>query len=71
MSLGESNCFTKGLFSLVGFKIHWLEYANVERSAGPSQWSFFSLARYAVSGITAFSMAPPAVHDGYYAARLS
>ena len=58
LSLGESNRFTKGLFSWVGFKTHWLEYANVERSAGSSQWSFFSLARYAVSGITAFSTAP-------------
>ncbi len=58
LSLGESNRFTKGLFSWVGFKTHWLEYANVERSAGSSQWSFFSLARYAISGITAFSTTP-------------
>ena len=58
LSLGESNRFTKGLFSWVGFKTHWLEYANVERSAGLSQWSFFSLARYAISGITAFSTTP-------------
>ncbi|MBP3884136.1 MAG: glycosyltransferase family 2 protein, partial [Olsenella sp.] len=58
LSLGESNRFSKGLFSWVGFKTHWIEYSNVERSAGSSQWSFMALARYAVRGITAFSAAP-------------
>lgn len=58
ISLGESNRFSKGIFSWVGFKTEWISYDNVERAAGETKWSFFGLTRYAVDGITAFSTAP-------------
>lgn len=58
ISLGESNRFSKGIFSWVGFKTEWISYDNVERAAGDTKWSFFSLARYAIDGITAFSTSP-------------
>lgn len=54
----EVNRFSKGLFSFVGFKQMWLEYENVERVAGESKWNFFSLFKYAIEGIVAFSTTP-------------
>ncbi len=58
LTLPEKGRFTKGIFSYVGFKTKWLEYENVERAAGSTKWSFFSLFKYAVDGIISFSVAP-------------
>ena len=57
-SLREYNRFSKGLFGWVGFKTEWLEYENVERVAGETKWSFFSLFSYSIEGIVAFSTKP-------------
>jgi glycosyltransferase involved in cell wall biosynthesis len=56
--LGEYERFSKGLFMWVGFKTKWIDYKNVNRVAGNTKWSFFSLFKYAVSGIVAFSTVP-------------
>lgn len=58
LSMGEYNRFSKGIFGWVGFKKKWLEYENVERAAGETKWSFWSLFIYALDGIVAFSTAP-------------
>lgn len=58
LSMGEYNRFSKGLFGWVGFKTKWLEYENIERAAGETKWSFWSLFVYALDGIMAFSTAP-------------
>ena len=58
LELGEYNRFSKGLFGWVGFQTKWLEYENVERVAGETKWSFWSLLVYAIDGILAFSTAP-------------
>lgn len=58
LSVGEYNRFSKGIFGWVGFKKKWLEYENVERVAGETKWSFWSLFIYALDGIVAFSTAP-------------
>lgn len=55
LSLGEYNRFSKGIFSWVGFKTKWIEYENVERSAGNTKWSVWKLFAYAMEGIVAFS----------------
>jgi len=47
-----------GIFGWVGFRKKWLEYENVERVAGETKWSFWSLFWYALDGITAFSTQP-------------
>jgi hypothetical protein len=39
LQMSEYNRFSKGIFSWVGFKTEWLEYENVERSAGETKWS--------------------------------
>jgi len=58
LSLSESERFSKGIFSWVGFETKWIPYENVERRAGTSKWNFRSLTRYALNGITAFSVKP-------------
>ncbi len=57
-SMRERNRFAKGIFGWVGFKTEWIEYENVERAAGETKWSFFSLLAYSVEGIVAFSTKP-------------
>lgn len=58
ISLPERNRFSKGILSWVGFKTTYLEYHNVERSAGTTSWSFLQLLNYAFDGIISFSDAP-------------
>ena len=58
LELSEVERFSKGIFAWVGFETKWLPYENVERAVGTSKWSFWGLFKYAVSGITSFSVAP-------------
>lgn len=58
LSLSEKQRFSKGIFAWVGFKTKWLPYENVERVVGTTKWSFWGLFKYAIDGITAFSVAP-------------
>lgn len=58
VSMGEYNRFSKGIFGWVGFRTKWLSYENVERVAGQTKWSFWSLFKYSLEGIIAFSSAP-------------
>ncbi len=61
LQMSEYNRFSKGIFSWVGFKTHWLEYLNKERAAGETKWSFFKLLLYSFDAIVAFSTAPLAI----------
>lgn len=56
--LSEVQRFSKGIFQWVGFNTSWIPYENVERPAGETKWSFKSLFKYALTGITSFSIAP-------------
>ena len=58
ISMPERIRFSKGIFPWVGFKTKWFEYENIERSAGNTKWSFWSLFLYSIDGITAFSSKP-------------
>lgn len=58
LSLGEYHRFSKGIFSWVGFNVHYMEYKAEERNSGKTKWSLTKLIRYAISGIIAFSTAP-------------
>ena len=58
ISMGEYNRFSKGIYGWVGFKTKWLPYVNVNRVAGETKWSFWSLLLYSIDGIVAFSTAP-------------
>lgn len=61
LQVTEYNRFSKGLFSWVGFQTKWISYDNVERKYGKTKWSFFSLFRYALDGIAAYSTVPLAI----------
>ena len=58
LSMSEYNRFSKGIFGWVGFKTKWLPYQNVERAAGQTKWSFWSLFKYSIDGIVNFSQSP-------------
>lgn len=58
LSLKEYNRFSKGIFSWVGFKTKYLDYHNVERVAGKTDWSTLKLFKYAMEGIADFSQVP-------------
>ncbi|MCI9439799.1 MAG: glycosyltransferase family 2 protein [Ruminococcus sp.] len=58
IEMGEYNRFSKGLFEWVGFRTKWLEYDNVERSAGDTKWTIWKLFLYSLEGITSFSAVP-------------
>ena len=57
-SLSEVERFSKGIFAWVGFETKWIPYENVERAVGTSKWSFKGLVKYAIDGITAFTVKP-------------
>lgn len=61
LSLSEYNRFSKGIFEWVGFKTEWISYENIERAAGKTKWSFWSLFKYSLDCILAFSTAPLAI----------
>lgn len=58
VSMEEAERFSKGIFSFVGFNTKWIPYTNVERTLGVTKWKLRSLLRYAIDGITSFSVAP-------------
>lgn len=58
VSMSETERFTKGIYSWVGFKNKWIEYENVERAAGTTKWSVRGLFKYAVSGFVGFATTP-------------
>ncbi|WP_342765931.1 glycosyltransferase family 2 protein [Methanobrevibacter sp. V14] len=58
LELNEYNRFSKGIFQWVGFKNKWLEYENIERINGETSWSFWSLFKYSIEAIVAFTTLP-------------
>ena len=61
LKMKESDRFSKGLYSWVGFSTKWVEYENVQRVAGETKWSTWRLFIYSLNGIMAFSAAPLAI----------
>jgi glycosyltransferase involved in cell wall biosynthesis len=58
LELGEVQRFSKGIFSWVGFNTKWISFKTVDRELGTTTWKFSSLFKYAIDGITCFSVAP-------------
>lgn len=56
--LPERNRFMKGLFAWVGFPTITLDYDRHPRLQGDSKWPYLKLWRFAIEGITGFSVAP-------------
>ena len=57
-ALDESSRFNKGLFSWIGFRSIGVPYAVADRAHGSSRWSFRTLLRFALDGLTSFSTLP-------------
>lgn len=58
LSLKETNRFSKGIFSWVGFNQTYIEYENRRRAAASSHWSFRKLLRYGIDGVVSFNVQP-------------
>lgn len=58
IELNEYHRFSKGIFSWVGFNVHYMPYEVQKRAHGDTSWSFKSLTRYAIDGFVGFSVAP-------------
>ena len=58
LEMNEYSRFSKGIFSWVGFRTKYLEYHNIERVAGKSDWTTWALFKYALTGIVDFSQTP-------------
>ena len=54
----ESQRYTKGYFSWIGFKKKEITYKRDARAAGVSKWNYFKLFDLAIEGIVSFSTAP-------------
>lgn len=54
----ESERYTKGMYSWIGFKKKEVEFDRGDRVAGESSWSYKQLFSLAIDGITSFSNLP-------------
>ncbi|NCD00156.1 MAG: glycosyltransferase [Bacteroidia bacterium] len=57
-TLRESNRYTKGMFSWIGFKKKEIFYDRDPRAAGETKWNYPKLFNLAIEGITSFTTAP-------------
>lgn len=58
LNMKEKNSFFRALSSWIGFKTIQVEFNVQERVEGESKWSTWSLIKYAISNVSAFSTAP-------------
>ncbi|MFZ3009404.1 MAG: glycosyltransferase family 2 protein [Candidatus Microsaccharimonas sp.] len=54
----ESQRYTKGMFSWIGFNKKEILYDRDERVAGTTKWNYRKLTNFAIDGITSFTTAP-------------
>ncbi|MGW1837774.1 glycosyltransferase [Streptomyces sp. NPDC002067] len=58
LTLPESNRFSKGIFSWIGFDTVTFRYRNAERAAGSSKWGSRRLLNYGIDGLLSFNNRP-------------
>ena len=54
----ESQRYTKGMYSWIGFKKKEITYNRDPRAAGTTKWNYIKLFNFAIDGITSFTIAP-------------
>jgi len=54
----ESQRYTKGMFSWIGYNKKELLYDRDPRAAGETKWNYLKLTNFAIDGITSFTTAP-------------
>jgi len=57
-SLRESQRYTKGMFSWIGFNKKEITYERDARAAGKTKWNYFQLVDLAIEGLTSFTTIP-------------
>lgn len=57
-SFPERQRYTKGMFSLIGFKKKEIEFDRDSRVAGQTKWNYFKLMDLAIEGIISFTILP-------------
>ncbi|QQS21811.1 glycosyltransferase family 2 protein [Candidatus Saccharibacteria bacterium] len=57
-SFRESERYTKGMFSWIGYKKKEILYDRDPRAAGETKWNYAKLINLAIDGITSFTTAP-------------
>lgn len=58
LALPEKNRFTKGIFSWIGFKTEYMYYNVEKRYSGKTKFSARAQIKYALTGITNYSIKP-------------
>ena len=73
LSLQETNRFSKGLFSWIGFKTAYLNYHNAPRAGGETKWGIRSLFNYGLESVISFNTKPlrMAIHLGLLTSMLA
>ncbi|MFB4419704.1 glycosyltransferase [Streptomyces sp. QL37] len=68
LSMPESNRFSKGIFSWIGFDTVSFRYRNSERAAGRSKWGSRRLLNYGIDGLLSFNNRPLrlAIYTGFW-----
>ena len=64
LDVKECYRFSKGIFSWVGFRTHFIPYVAQERNAGATTWSFWKLLKYALDGIISYTTFPLKIATG-------
>jgi len=54
----ESQRYTKGMFSWIGYKKKEITYERDARIAGETKWNYLKLLNFAIDGITSFTTSP-------------
>lgn len=57
-TMRETQRYTKGMYSWIGFKKKELLFDQQPRVAGTTKWNYLGLMRLAIEGITSFTTAP-------------
>jgi glycosyltransferase involved in cell wall biosynthesis len=58
IQIRESQRYTKGMFSWIGYKKKEITYNRDPRAAGQTKWNYPKLINFAIDGITSFTTAP-------------
>jgi glycosyltransferase involved in cell wall biosynthesis/putative flippase GtrA len=68
LSLPETNRFSKGIFSWIGFTTATFTYQNAQRVAGGSKWGSRRLLNYGIDGLLSFNNRPLrlAIYAGFW-----
>ncbi|GAB2797977.1 glycosyltransferase [Streptomyces chlorus] len=68
LSLPETNRFSKGIFSWIGFTTASFTYQNAQRLAGSSKWGSRHLLNYGIDGLLSFNNRPLrlAIYAGFW-----